>query len=165
LATGVKITGSMVPSNPHDTYALLEDNYLLGSYRVVATVSDRDNIPVDRRKWGMLVGVNSENKIYQLVDSGNNDLSDNTNWVELSLAAGGSTAKPVTDIFTLTDVDITNRYVTLTKSIDTSQHEFVFLNGILLEPGAEYTATTNQIHFTDQVILTPGDKVIVKYYS
>ena len=90
LASGVKITGNLVTNNPQDTYALLEDNYLLGGYRVVATVSDRDNIPVDRRKWGMLVGVNSENKIYQLVDSGNNDLSDNTNWVEFTASGTGS---------------------------------------------------------------------------
>ena len=97
MAAGVKITGNFVTNDPQDTYALLEDKYLLGGYRVVDDIQARNDIPSDRRKWGMLVGVVADNKVYQLVDQGNNDLANNTNWIEFSAGGGvAGTYEPIT---------------------------------------------------------------------
>ena len=82
---GIRITGSFVTNDPNDTYALLEDKYLLGGFRSVENLEDRDNIPLERRKWGMLVYVNENQTIYVLQqDNNSNDLTDNLNWKAVS---------------------------------------------------------------------------------
>jgi len=76
---GIKITGTFEPGG---NFGLLEDKNLIGGYVTVENSIERDNIPQLKRKWGMLVYLKEDGKFYQLIDSGNGDLSDNTNWQE-----------------------------------------------------------------------------------
>jgi hypothetical protein len=82
----IKITGTFEPSGD---FGLVIDNHLIGSFRIVETLADRDNIPVLRRKFGMLVYVQEENKMYQLINNGNNDLMDNSQWQEFKSSSSG----------------------------------------------------------------------------
>ena len=75
----IKITGTFEPGGD---FGLLEDKNLIGGYVTVEDTTERDNIPQLKRKWGMLVYSKSDNKFYQLIDSGNGNLSDNSNWQE-----------------------------------------------------------------------------------
>jgi len=85
---GIKITGLFDTGGGE--YPLVRDIHLLGGFRVVDTLTDRDNITTLRRKWGMLCYVLEDNTTYQLLDQGNGDLSNNTNWVTYSGGGGGS---------------------------------------------------------------------------
>ena len=59
------------------TYSLVDAKYLRDGYRSVSTIPERDAIPTDRRKYGMLVYVGNVDTIYQLKSISLN----NSNWV------------------------------------------------------------------------------------
>jgi len=63
----IKITGLFKPGG---NFPLLEDIDLLGGFRVVDTIADRDAIPELNLKTGMLVKVNEDGKTYQYMGSG-----------------------------------------------------------------------------------------------
>ena len=83
----IKITGTFTPSGD---FGLVNDTDLIGGYQTVATTTDRDSIPVLKRKWGMLIYNQEDSKFYQLIDQGNGDLSDNSNWVETNFSGGSN---------------------------------------------------------------------------
>ena len=80
----IPITGLFKPKG---SFPLVEDIDLLGGFRAVATIADRDAVPELDRKWGMLCYVLEDGKTYQLLDQGNGDVADNTNWVEFQTAS------------------------------------------------------------------------------
>lgn len=80
---GTVINGRLVPTDSLDTYYLLEDKYMKGSWRSVADLTERDAITDPRRKIGMAVYVQSEDKIYQLKGG-----ITNSDWQEM--VTGGS---------------------------------------------------------------------------
>lgn len=83
----VRVGGFIAPSDTTDTYATHDSLYGRGGLKEVASVAERDAIPSDRRREGMIVyvgGVTQTN--YQLVGG-----VDNTNWVVVSSGSGGVT--------------------------------------------------------------------------
>jgi hypothetical protein len=74
--TGTLIFGTLKTFDSLDTYPVAETNDILGSAKSVATLTDRDNIPVERRQIGMTVYVNADKLTYKL----ENGVS-NSNWV------------------------------------------------------------------------------------
>jgi len=64
----VTLSGIIAPSDDQDTYAVTEDTYNKGGHRTVDTIADRNAIPTDRRKEGMLVFVKGDNVTYQLIN-------------------------------------------------------------------------------------------------
>lgn len=63
---GIPFTAKAVPADSNDTYAITEDTYEQGGFRVVADAAARLAIPADRRKAGMLVRQLDTDVIYQL---------------------------------------------------------------------------------------------------
>ena len=63
----IPLSGVIAPSDDADTYPVTEDIYNKGGHRSVNTLVDRDSIPHDRRKNGMLVYVESTSLTYQLI--------------------------------------------------------------------------------------------------
>src|SRR6218665_1914577 len=74
---GTLIISPIVPPSTEDLYGTHYAKYGIGGYRSVQDLTERDSISTDRRELMMLVGVVSENKIYQLSES-----IDNTGWIE-----------------------------------------------------------------------------------
>lgn len=62
---GFNISGTLVPFTSEDTYATHDEQYGRGGYRTVASIQERDAIPQERRKEGMLVNV-AGGSMYQL---------------------------------------------------------------------------------------------------
>ena len=62
----VGLTGIIAPKDELDTYAVFEDIWGKGGYRVVDDNTARDAIPDLRRKLGMLTYNTAEQKFYQL---------------------------------------------------------------------------------------------------
>ncbi len=79
----VNMTSFLLPASTALPY-LLEDKYLRGGMRCLATIADRDALHVGVKKPGMLCYVTETEKIYQLG-------KDNTTWKEANL--GGSNYK------------------------------------------------------------------------
>lgn len=77
---GVKITGTIVPTDTTDLYPTHDSQYGKGGYMSVADQTSRDSISSLRRTEGMLVWVNADSTFYRL--SGG---ISNSNWVESSI--------------------------------------------------------------------------------
>lgn len=96
ITNNVPIVAPVTPTDTADQYPSHIDTYGKGGYRSVSGVGDdtKNNIPVERRSWGMKVYDISEAKFYILTPPvpGNlsdpaNDLSSNTQWVEQTLGS------------------------------------------------------------------------------
>ena len=61
----IELIARIAPKNNGD-FALLEDIYMQGGFHVVQTLTDRNSITLDRRKYGMRVAVQSNDKVYKL---------------------------------------------------------------------------------------------------
>ena len=72
-----------------------------------------------------------------------------------------STSKYV-DSFDVDSTILTNGYVTVTNNIDINEHEFVILNGLVLDPNIDYTITNqNQVNLALEI--REGDKIVIRY--
>ena len=66
LSGGVEVFGFISPSEPTDTYPVIDPIYGIDGLRNVNTISDLDNIPELRRRAGMVVGVSGGTAYYKL---------------------------------------------------------------------------------------------------
>lgn len=105
----VPVGGSFAPTDAADSFGTHNDKWGVGGYRIVKTLTDRNNIPVNesnllnlddtlasgRRKLGMMVYVSDEATLYvltilQATWDGYNEgqkvtaLANNSNWIEFS---------------------------------------------------------------------------------
>ena len=93
----VRVGGFIAPSDTTDTYATHDSLYGRGGLKEVSSTEERDAIPADRRREGMIVyvgGVVQAN--YQLIGG-----IDNANWAVLEAGGGGG----VTDHGALTGLN------------------------------------------------------------
>jgi hypothetical protein len=65
----IPLSGQISPRDTRDDYPTHSDEFVLGGYRSVLTLTDRDNIPSERRKNGMIVYVVEEEKSYILKEN------------------------------------------------------------------------------------------------
>lgn len=79
ITDGVRVTGSITPTDTTDTYPTHSAEYGKGGHRSVADVTARDAIPADRREEGMTVYVVSTGITFKLVGG-----ITNSNWVGAS---------------------------------------------------------------------------------
>lgn len=70
---GLNIVGTIVPCDERDTYATHDSQYGKGGWHEVATLAERDAIPVERRRIGMVVFVKEDYTNYQLKQTISND--------------------------------------------------------------------------------------------
>lgn len=87
--TGTLVTAAVRPNDTLDKIASAYAVEIKGGMHSYATLSDRDNLIVERREWGMLVNVYNDganNGTYQLVyNRVNTNITNNSNWARLSL--------------------------------------------------------------------------------
>lgn len=95
--SGTILASRIVPSDSADAYATHDADYGRGGYRSVADIAERDAITEPRRKLGMKVFVNSEQKEYQLIGG-----IENVNWTEVT----GGSGSGVSTLSALTDTEI-----------------------------------------------------------
>ena len=81
---GINLADKLVPFTDDDNYPLMEDKYIQGGYQTVNSITERNNIPVERRKIGMFVFVNGVGG-FRLTGG-----LANTNWIPEATATGGS---------------------------------------------------------------------------
>lgn len=81
--SGTNLAAGIAPFTTDDKYATHYAEYGKGGWHSVATISDRDSIPVQRRETGMVVFVQEENIPYRLAADGSwegllNDVQEKT---------------------------------------------------------------------------------------
>ena len=84
---GTVVASQIVPGSSDDKYATHHEQYGAGGYRTVASVSERNNIPQERRAVGMLVNVTGD-KIYKLKNNPGTATTQNTDWEVLGTGGG-----------------------------------------------------------------------------
>ena len=62
----VPLMGVVAPPSSLDQFAVIDPQYGIDGLRSVSTLVDRNNIPVQRRRHGMVVFVQTENKYFSL---------------------------------------------------------------------------------------------------
>ena len=81
----VRVGGFIAPSDTTDTYATHDSLYGRGGLKEVSSTEERDAIPADRRREGMIVYVGGVVQVnYQLIGG-----IDNANWAALETSGGG----------------------------------------------------------------------------
>ena len=104
IPNSVPLTGVIAPTDTADRYPVLDPLYGIDGLRSVASIAERDAIPTERRREGMLVYTRSDRKYWHLGYS-----LHNNNWVELfSLAFHNYYTKWEVDQIFLTLVSSTN---------------------------------------------------------
>lgn len=84
---GTVVASQIVPGSSDDKYATHHEQYGAGGYRTVASVSERNNIPQERRVVGMLINV-IDDKIYKLKNNPGTATTQNTDWEVLETGGG-----------------------------------------------------------------------------
>lgn len=66
---GIPLTGMITTSDPTDTYPTHDSALGKGGHRTVATITEMNNIPSERRTEGMLVYVTATAETYKLLSN------------------------------------------------------------------------------------------------
>ena len=179
IANSVPLGGFIAPNDSADTYATHDEQYGRGGFRSVATTTERDAIPTDRRKEGMEVKVLADGKKYELVGG-----IANSNWQEvvsgvdeaqLNTAVSNAVATEVPTVVTplladKADVTALNtekaRIDTLVTTAPSSFYEECLSTdaGALEVVADESTPTATQIKLASVTPLATGYTAIVGDY-
>jgi hypothetical protein len=143
LIGGVGIMGFISPMHTDDTYAVIDPIYGVDGLRNVNTVGDLDSITTERRRPGMIVGVNGGETYYKLrnlIEWG----FDITDWVEIDLTKVVHIDKEIPE--GVIDGD-NNIFLLKNSPIPNSEH--IYLNGLLQDDVDDYTIIDNNITFNE----------------
>jgi len=127
---GIGVMGFISPMDSRDTYAVVDPLYGIDGLRNVDTLDDLNEIPEDRRRSGMIVGVSGGTVYYKLKDV--EWIGEIIDWIEI-------------DFTKITHVDkespiglidgINNTFELLYDPIPNSEH--LYLNGLLNDSGVD----------------------------
>lgn len=152
LIGGVGIMGFISPMNTDDTYPVIDPIFGVDGLRNVNTIDDLNLITYDRRRAGMIVGVEGGKKYFKLKDL--DWIGDISDWEQIAflLVNGGQSSIRFIDKEIPTGViDGVNTIFTLT-STPSENSEHIFLNGLLQKKNKDgieydYDIIDNEIHF------------------
>ena len=88
----IKIVGNISTFGSTDLYPTHIDSLGKGGFMVMPTIGSRDSIPLERRKLGMLVFVQSVDSLYKLNTRNTNRLTSSVDWLTLGLASASGAA-------------------------------------------------------------------------
>lgn len=109
IAGSVTVTGFIAPTDTTDTYPVTDAVYGIDGLRSVADATARNAIPDARRRYGMIVFTQDNNKYWQLQASPWS--GTNTDWVEVTFASSSIYRT------SFTDVDLTLGVLSVTHNL------------------------------------------------
>jgi hypothetical protein len=132
---GVSVMGFIAPNSIYDTYPVIDPLYGIDGLRNVNTIDDMLLIPDERRRSGMIVGVNGGSKFFKLKNiEWTGELTD---WDEIQILLVKNNKPEIISIDKEKPngiIDGINKKFTLDfYPIHNSEH--LFLNGVLQENG------------------------------
>ena len=90
---GTLITSPIRPFDSGMTIPTAFSNEIMGGLHSVSNLTERNNIPEDRRQFGMLVYIINDNDFYQLLQISSPNLSDNSNWSLINISGVPTTTE------------------------------------------------------------------------
>jgi len=143
LIGGIGIMGFISPMNTEDTYAVIDPIYGVDGLRNVSAVEDLNLISFERRRPGMIVGVNGGDNYYKLkrLNEWSFDIND---WLELDLSKIIHIDKEKPNGI----IDGINNNFTL-NNIPVPGSEHIYLNGLLQDDEDDYKIEYNNILFNE----------------
>jgi hypothetical protein len=148
LSGGVEVLGFISPTDPLDTYPVIDPIYGIDGFRNVDLISDLDLIPNQRRRAGMVVGVSGGTQYYKLNPSPWN--GDITDWSVFNTELTGN-------YLPLSGGSVTGN-TTITGAFRVTGNTITYGNLTGLGPSSTYIATP--------LTINPGDysRFIQSYY-
>ena len=145
--------GYLSPMDTEDRYAVIDPIYGIDGLRNVETLEHLNLIPEERRRAGMIVGVNGGDVYYKLKNiSWTNDITD---WIEIDFTNQISVDKETPQgVINGTNTIFTINYLPITNS------EHIYLNG-LLQDNDDYMMSGNTISFFEAPY--PNSKIKCSY--
>jgi hypothetical protein len=150
---GTLVTAAIRPNSPLDPIASAFATEIRGGLHTATSSTDRDNIIVERREWGMMCYVINDDTTYQLTFGyADNTITNNLNWkVFTSGSGGGGTSsewkKSVLSILTTQPLSPSggDRYLVGTSSITPTGGSWsVYVGGFI----AEFDGNISQWSYT-----------------
>lgn len=135
---GISVMGFIAPNSIYDTYPVIDPIYGIDGLRNVDTIDDMLSISFERRRAGMVVGIEGGKRFFKLKNiEWSGELSD---WDELLIFLVGDKPNELNFIdkekpYGLID-GVNNIFELSNSPIPGSEH--VFLNGILQDAGVEF---------------------------
>jgi hypothetical protein len=143
LIGGIGVMGFISPMSTEDTYAVIDPIYGVDGLRNVSTVEDLNLIPVERRRPGMIVGINGGDNYYKLkrLNEWSFDIED---WLELDLSKiiHVDKEKPI-GVIDGVNVNFSLSHIPIPGS------EHLYLNGLLQDGEDDYQIENNNILFNE----------------
>lgn len=140
LIGGIGVMGYLSPMDTEDNYAVIDPIYGIDGLRNLNTVEELNLIPFERRRAGMLVGINGGETYYKLK---NIDWVGNiTDWVEIDF----NKELHIDRENPSGEINGVNKEFILSK-LPIKKSEHIFLNGMLLESNDDYLIEGNKITF------------------
>jgi len=143
--------GYISPMATDDTYAVIDPLYGIDGFRNVMTIDDMLEIPEERRRAGMIVGVNGGENYYRLKNI--EWTGEITDWEEVFFQ--NSLSHSITYIDKEKPIGIANDdnkvFELVSEPIENSEH--VYLNGLLQDAGEDYIISGKYIIFTESPMI------------
>jgi hypothetical protein len=143
LIGGIGIMGFISPMDTEDTYAVIDPIYGIDGLRNVDTLEDLNSISFERRRPGMIVGVNGGETYYKLKNL-NDWLFDISDWLEIDLTKITYVDKEI-PLGIIDGINIS--FVLNYTPIPSSEH--IFLNGLLQDEDEDYIINYDTIIFNE----------------
>ena len=154
LIGGIGVMGFLSPMDTEDTYAVVGPLYGIDGLRNVNTINELNEIPEERRRAGMIVGINGGETYYKLKNI--EWIGDITDWVELDFTKQISIDKEIpVGVINSINKNFNLSFTPVLKS------EHVYLNGLLQDVDEDYTITGSTISFIDAPLV--GMKIRCSY--
>ena len=153
---GIGIMGFLSPMNTQDTYAVIDPIYGIDGLRNVNDLNELLDIPFERRRPGMIVGVNGGENYFKLENV--MWTGQITDWSEVDLSKVIHVDKEIPDGI----IDGINKTFVL-NSIPIPNSEHLYLNGLLQEEGVneDYVIVNDTIIFNEPPLV--GMKIRCSY--
>ena len=118
-----------------------------GGFMVVSSISDRNSINLERRKFGMLVFVQNNNTLYQLIDTtSTKSITDSIDWLSIGLISSS-------------DVD---KYLKYTKINDSTYDSLHIKANTIIDSNLEVKGNlilNTGLKFNDSLIVSKGARI------
>lgn len=173
LPGGVQITGFLSPTASGDTYATHDAFYGRDGLRNVDLLNDLNNIPEDRRRSGMIVGVSGGTEYYRLLPAGTGWTYTITDWTQaffspsevISLISSGSSQNVLSFSASTNGQTLFNSI--LTPPSNSPQNSDFYINGVRQTYGISedyiITGSTSLVWISSKHIIETDDDLIIVY--
>lgn len=158
---GVGVLGYISPIDTDDTYPVIDPLYGIDGFRNVDTEEDLIAIPFERRRSGMIVGIDGGDRYFKLKNI--EWVGDINDWKEVYIL--DTNPSNLNSLFVDKEIPMGiidgNNTMYYLSNIPISNSEHIYINGLLQENDYDYTIEENEIIFFEAPL--SGMRIVCSY--